>query len=323
MDKISLTKRVVQIDAENLIPLIDLFLADSAKKNSAITIHNQRYQLSFLRRWWSEVGPATSWILTKDSFADFVIWLEAQPNRQGKELSINTMNRALKLTRQILRWAARERYIQSDVADWVPMSKRRDSKPFKRPLVEVAELNRLFRAANESSNPSRDKCILAVLLGTGVRRNECAMLDLKDIHFDQGKRSGYLDVLYAKGGKARQVRFDEACGKYLVAHIMARGRHPGPLFRGQRGNRLTAKGIHNVIKELVKAAKLEKKIKGAHDFRRLFASTWLREHRGEGFVQPLSLQLGHTDPKMTLHYSKQTLKDTEKVFVSPMKFVDV
>ena len=322
MDKISLTKRVVQIDAENLIPLIDLFLADSAKKNSAITIHNQRYQLSFLRRWWSVVGPKTGWILTKDSFTDFVVWLEAQPNRQGKQLSLNTMNRALKLTRQILHWAAKQEYMQSDVAAWVPMSKRRDSKPFKRELPDLAELNRLFRAADESSNPSRDKCILAILIGTGVRRNECAMLDLKDIHFDQGKRSGSIDVLYAKGNKPRKVRFDEITGKYLIAHIMARGKHPGPLFRSQRSNRLTTKGLHNAVKGIIARAGLAKKLQGAHDFRRLFATFWMQAHRGEGYAQPLSLQLGHTDPKMTLHYSKQTVKDVEQTFVSPMKFVD-
>lgn len=322
MDKIKLTKQVVQVDAENLVPLIDLFLADSAKKVTAITIHNQRYQLSFLRRWWSENGPTTGWILTKDSFFDFVEWLEAQPNRQGKELSLNTMNRALKLTKQLLHWAAREGYMQSDVAEWVKMSKR-NTKPFTRPLVEVAELNRLFRAANESSNPSRDKCILAILIGTGIRRNECTMLDLKDIHFDQGKRSGTLDVLYAKGNKPRKVRFDEHTGKYIVAHIMARGKYPGPLFRSQRGGRLSTKGLHDVVKNIAKDAGLEKKINGSHDFRRLFATTWLQAHRGEGFVQPLSIQLGHESAEMTLHYSKQTLKDTEKVFTSPMRFVDV
>lgn len=321
MDKIDLTKRIVEIDARDLSGLIDIFLDNSAKKVTAITTHNQRYQLSFLRRWWTENGPTTGWILTKDSFADFLVWLEAQPNRQGKELSFNTMNRALKLTKQLLHWAAREGYIQSDISPWVKMSKR-NSKPFMRPLPGAAELNRLFRAAEESSNPSRNKCILAILIGTGARRNEVSMLDLKDIHFDQGKRSGTIDVLYAKGNKPRQVRFDENTGKYIIAHLVARGKRAGPLFHGIRGNRLGAKGLHNVVKDLAKAAGLDKKINGAHDFRRLFATFWLQAHRGEGFLQPLSLQMGHVDPKMTMHYSKQGLSDVEKVFTSPMATIE-
>lgn len=321
MDKITLEKRLVQIDAVNLIALIDLFLVETAKHVVAITIQNRKYQLGLLRRWWTEVGPETNWILTKESFPDFVIWLEAQPNRQGKELSRNTINRSLKQTRQLLRWAFKNDYMQSDVSAWVPMSKR-NNKPFARTLPEPAELNRLFRAANESSNPSRDKCILAILIGTGARRNEVSMLDLKDIHFDQGKRSGYIDVIYAKGNKPRQVRFDEITGKYIVAHIVARGKYPGPLFRGQRGNRLGAKGLHSAIKEIIKDAGLTKKLQGCHDFRRIFASHWLQTHRGEGNVQPLSIQLGHESAEMTLHYSKQTLKDTEKIFTSPMRFVD-
>ena len=108
----------------------------------------------------------------------------------------------------------------------------------------------------------------------------------------------------------------------MIAYIVSRGKQPGPLFRSQRGGRLGAKGLHVAIKEMVKDAGLTKKINGAHDFRRLFATHWLQAHRGEGFVQPLSIQMGHESPAMTLHYSKQGVKDVERTFVSPMRFVD-
>ena len=116
----------------------------------------------------------------------------------------------------------------------------------------------------------------------------------------------------------REEALDKLCHSYSGYFDVVRHEEPKGYLVAEAGLH-----IHSEKYVLVKAAKLEKKIQGAHDFRRLFASTWLQTHRGEGFVQPLSLQLGHESAEMTLHYSKQTLKDTERVFVSPMKFVDV
>lgn len=322
MDRINLTKRVVEIDAAALIPLIDLFLADSTIKHTPLTLHNQRYQLSLFRRWWEQAGPACAYVITKDKLAEFTKWLEMQPNRQADVLSVSTINRAVKMARQCLTWAFDCGYITTAVASWIPTSTRLDAPTQPKELPAGAELAALFRAAEDSGNPARNKAILAVIIGTGVRRAECANLNLQDVKFDKEKRSGSLFIAKGKGHKARTVRFDEYTGKYLIAHITTSGKRPGPLFRGIRHNRLGPKAVYDVVKKLAAAAGLEAKIQGPHDLRRLFATHWTRTHRGEGFVQPLSLQLGHVDPKMTLHYSKQTLADTEQVFTSPMKFAE-
>jgi len=147
------------------------------------------------------------------------------------------------------------------------------------------------------------------------------MLNFGDIQFDNGGRSGALFVAAGKGHKQRYVRFDEYTGKYLIAWLTARGRSGGPLFRSQRGGRLTPKALAEVVQTIARRAGLEAKIKGPHDLRRLFATNWTRTHRGEGFMQPLSLQLGHTDAKMTLLYSKQGFGDIKEVFVSPMEAI--
>ena len=323
MDRINLTKRLIEVDGTNLIPLIDLFLTDTTIKRTSLTLHNQRYQLSLFRRWWTEAGPACGFILTKDKLAEFTKWLEVQPNRQAAALSVSTINRAIKMARQCLTWAFDCGYITTAMASWIPTSTRLDAPTQPKELPAGAELAALFRAAEDSGNPARNKAILAVLIGTGVRRAECSNLNLQDVKFDKDKRSGSLFVAKGKGHKSRYVLFDEYTGKYLVAHITTRGRRPGPLFRSQRGGRLGPKAVYDVVKDCARRAGLQAKIQGPHDLRRLFATHWTRIHRGEGFVQPLSLQLGHVDPKMTLHYSKQTLADTEKIFTSPMKFAEL
>lgn len=322
MDRINLTKRVIEIDASDLIPLIHLFLVDSTIKRTPITLHNQRYQLSLFERWWAQAGPACRFILTKDKLAEFTQWLEVQPNRQADALKASTINRAIKMARQVLTWAFECGYITTAMASWIPASTRLDAPARQKELPASAELAALFRAAEDSTNPARNKAILAVLIGTGIRRAECSNLNVENVRFDEGKRGGTLFIAKGKGHKSRYVRFDEHTGKYLIAHLTTSGKKPGPLFRGMRHNRLGPKAVYDVVKKLAAAAGLEAKIQGPHDLRRLFATHWTRTHRGEGFVQPLSLQLGHTDQKMTLHYSKQTLADTERVFTSPMKFTE-
>lgn len=322
MDRINLTKHVVEIDATALIPLIDLFLVDSTIKRTPLTLHNQRYQLSLFRRWWEQAGPACAYVITKDKLAEFTQWLEVQPNRQATALSLSTINRVIKTARQVLTWAFDNEYITTAIAPWIPASTRLAAPTQPKELPIGAELSALFRAAEDSGNPARNKAILAVLIGTGIRRAECSNLNIENVRFDEGKRSGNLFIARGKGHKAHTVLFDEYTGKYLIAHITTSGKRPGPLFRGIRHNRLGPKAVYDVVRKLAAAAGLEAKIQGPHDLRRLFATHWTRQHRGEGFVQPLSLQLGHVDPKMTLHYSRQNLEDVGKIFTSPMKFAE-
>lgn len=74
-----------------------------------------------------------------------------------------------------------------------------------------------------------------------------------------------------------------------------------------------------VVKNLAEHAGLADQIQGPHDLRRLFATYWSRKQRGEGFTQPLSLQMGHTDRKMTLLYTKQDITDVRQTFTSPLE----
>jgi integrase len=89
----------------------------------------------------------------------------------------------------------------------------------------------------------RDSAIIAVLLDTGARVEECARLDADD--FAVTARTGEVR-LHGKGDEVRSVPLSGPARKLVSAWLDVRGRHPGPAWTGQRGP-LTESGITQVV----------------------------------------------------------------------------
>jgi len=89
----------------------------------------------------------------------------------------------------------------------------------------------------------RDSAIIAVLLDTGARVEECARLDAED--FAITARTGEVR-LHGKGDEVRSVPLARRARELIAAWLDVRGRHPGPIWTGQRGP-LTISGITQVV----------------------------------------------------------------------------
>lgn len=306
-----------EFDGKDLNWLIDEYQRELTSRVAPATAKDYQYLLGHFKRWWGEVGEAQSWLVKRTSFSDYLAWLRKQPSRQDATLGIGTLDAALKRLRQFFKWAWVEEFYARDYSKWIP---RVDGEPPLREAPDPECLERLFNVTNQADKPVRNKAILAVLIGTAVRRTECTLINIEHIHMDDDG-GGKIEILLGKGYKPRIVVFDSIAGYYitaLVSYLAEMDITNGPLFRGRNG-RLTPKGLYDVIKAAAERAGFSKEIHGPHDLRRMFATYWSRKQRGEGFAQPLSLQMGHTDGKMTLHYSKQDLSDVRAVFTSPME----
>ncbi len=99
-----------------------------------------------------------------------------------------------------------------------------------------------FRRAAARRGP-RDAAIIAVLLDAGVRVEECARLDAED--FAITARTGEVR-LHGKGDEVRSVPLSRPARELVSAWLDVRGRHPGPIWTGQRGP-LTISGITQVV----------------------------------------------------------------------------
>ena len=99
-----------------------------------------------------------------------------------------------------------------------------------------------LRRASARRGP-RDAAIIAVLLDSGARVEECARLDAGD--FAITARTGEVR-LHGKGDEVRSVPLARRARKLVSAWLDVRGRHPGPAWEGQRGP-LTISGITQVV----------------------------------------------------------------------------
>jgi integrase len=294
-----------ELEGERLDELVDHFLAERGRKLDPKTIKGYRIRLSHFQRWWKEEGPRREWVLGEIAFDEYAQYVKNRP-----DWNWHSRNDALRRLRQLLRWANQRGYTSLDFSEFV-QSIRGNPKPILPVHLDV--LRALLEACKETSEPERNRAILAVLAGTGIRCEECAALRVEDVVlYDDG--SGLITLSVAKNDKLRTVAFDPDTAAFLCEWIVMLPYQRGPLFPSRNGRNsgipmpLAPQGIYRIVRELADWGEVADKIKGPHDLRRMFATTWARVSKGEGHL--LQKQMGHSSYSTTLHY---ILQDTEDV----------
>lgn len=155
-----------------------------------------------------------------------------------------------------------------------------------------AQEGALRRAADRRG--LRDAAIVAVLLGTGARVQECARLDVDDVAVTE--RSGNLR-LFGKGDEARDVPPDHPARVALRAWLME---HPGgtALWPGLRG-RLTVRGIDQVARAAARTAGIE--AFHPHQTRHTYAK---RQREQGATLEEIQELLGHRSVETTARYTR-------------------
>jgi site-specific recombinase XerD len=324
MDSIRLDPERPALDARHLDALIEMWLQNRRRRLAAKTAADYADKIRYFRDWWKLEGPTVDWQLSEETLLDFNKHLSERISRFGQPLAYHTRKDALRRLKQVLLWAYEKNHTTNNYSKFVPAPE--GSAP-ARQAAPLDCLRRLVEATAQSSTPTRDRAILAILLGTGVRRSECASINVELVRIN-ADGSGDLQVEAKRVTKRevhrRTVAFDGATGKYIRAHLDTLIATTGPLFPSQRPeqSRLTPVGVYRVVKKLIKLAGLDDQIQGPHDLRRLFATYYSRNRRGESHGQLLSKQLGHSTYRMTAHYSLQDVEDIRAVIVSPFSLLD-
>jgi integrase/recombinase XerD len=104
--------------------------------------------------------------------------------------------------------------------------------------LPIEDVSKAIAACDENSKAGvRDKAILALLLGAGLRRLECAELGLRDIDFGQD----VINVI-GKGDKQRAIPVEPEVIDCLLDWVHIRGEWLGPLFCAIRRGKPPAPG---------------------------------------------------------------------------------
>jgi integrase/recombinase XerD len=217
--------------------------------------------------------------------------------------------RTLSAVRSFHRFLLREGVTDRDPAVGVPQPRLPRSLP--RPLP-VEDVRRLLEAPDEDSPTGlRDRAILELLYGSGLRISELTGLDVDDIDLEEGS----VRVL-GKGGKEREVPLG-SFGRDSIGAYLTRGRPAlastatrGAVFLNARGGRLSRQSCARLLGHYVRRAGIERRVT-LHTLRHSFATHLLEGGADVRVVQEL---LGHASVATTQIYTLVTARHLREVY---------
>lgn len=314
MDAINLKPTLPELDARELLTLVEMYLDDKRRVTVQDSWKGYAWKLRHFVDWWEATGPTVDWVLTPDLLVAFGEHLNGVVSgRTGQRLGFHTRNDVLRRTAGFFTWAYKRGYTAQNWAAWIPKTEGR--KPIKTAL-DLDDLARIYRSMTRTRTGTRDAALFAVLAGTGMRRGECAGLRIEDVDFEDDG-SGIITVRQAKGRSERQVAFDQVAGRILSLYLDTLVDRSGPLWPGDaEGGRLHRHQIYRLTKRAAGRAHVDDFV-GLHDIRRAFATFWVRKLPGVGYGQLLARQMGHTTlPGLTFStYSLQGIDDVRRCMV--------
>lgn len=214
----------------------------------------------------------------------------------GRRRSPASMHRLRAAVRSFFGWAKESGLISENPAT----SLRQHRLPRKLPaFLSEAEKRRLLRTLGHGTDleAKRDRVIIELFLGTGIRLRELVNLDIEDIDLDARQLR-----IRAKGN-AQQVRFLKSNLRSLLrSYLKKRHRTDGScraLFLSNRRQQLGERQVARRLEHWLEAAGIDKKL-SPHALRHTFA-THLYSRTGDILV--VQRALGHRDLTTTLVYT--------------------
>ncbi|MBU2540988.1 MAG: site-specific tyrosine recombinase XerD [Candidatus Omnitrophica bacterium] len=231
---------------------------------------------------------------------------------RDKGLTANSVSRALVAIKVFYRFLMREKIINKDPSNLIDSPKLWSRLP---EVLNLKEVERLLSVPNlRDSAGIRNKAILELMYGTGIRVSEASNLRQDGLNLDVG----FLRCI-GKGSKERVVPLGEkaiiAVKRYLnsARTRLSKNKDNEYLFLNRSGNRLSRQSIWKIISRCAREAKIKKKIK-PHTLRHSFATHLLERGADLRSVQEM---LGHADISTTqiyTHIDKDRLKAIHQKF---------
>ncbi|MCM3587172.1 tyrosine recombinase XerC [Mesobacillus maritimus] len=229
-----------------------------------------------------------------------------------KQLSRRTVARRISCLRSFYKFLMREKLVEDNPMALVSIPKAEKRLP---DFFYEQELELLFNACEtDTALGKRNKALLELLYGTGIRVSECCKIRLSDLDF-------YLStvLVQGKGHKQRYVPFgsfahDELEGYIQTArHELLKGKEDhGFLFVNFRGGPLTDRGVREILNKMVEKSALQGEIH-PHKLRHSFATHLLSNGADLRTVQEL---LGHAFLSSTQVYTHITNEHLRRTYMS-------
>ena len=178
--------------------------------------------------------------------------------------------------------------------------------------LSLEEIEKLISATEENTDlAKRNRCMIEVLYGCGLRVSELTELQISNINF----KENYLKI-QGKGDKVRFVPLADYTADFIKNYInnirskqKINPKHSDILFLNSRGAQISRQMVFLIIKEIVRKAGIQKN-SSPHTFRHSFATHLLQNGADLRFIQEM---LGHssiTTTEIYTHLNTEELHET-------------
>jgi len=222
---------------------------------------------------------------------------------RGQKLSSATINQKLSAIRKLASEAEDNNLIDTKIANGIRAVKGVPFRGRRTGNWLTKEEAQMWLNAPDVKNLKgvRDRAVLAVLIGCGLRRAEAAILSVSHIEQREG-RWAIVDIV-GKRDKMRTVPMPSWAKTTIDSWKYAARIDEGFIFRrvnkggNLMGERMTEQAIYNIVVSY--AEKLEKQGIAPHDLRRTFAKL---AYKGGSSIDQIQLSLGHDSIQTTEKY---------------------
>lgn len=175
-------------------------------------------------------------------------------------------------------------------------------KNFLENVVSNADYNFLKKQLKKDGN-MQWYFVVWYLAATGARVSELIKIKIEHVNL------GYFD-LYSKGGKLRRLYIPKKLRLETQKWLSEDNRTYGYLFLNKYGNRITARGISQQLKNYADKYGLDKKVIYPHSFRHLYAKNFLDKYNDIALLADL---MGHESIETTRIYLRRTATEQQNL----------
>ena len=221
--------------------------------------------------------------------------------KRDREYAPRSLHRKICSLKSFFKFLKKEGFIKANPAENI------ESPKIPKSLPKTITIEETLKLLSTPDNP-RDKTILYLLYGTGMRVSELSNLDIDQIDL----KSKIIHVVGGKGGKDRVIPLPNGIITILENYLRTRRDvENSALILNRSGERLTPRSIQRIVKKYKKAANLFDKTLTPHTLRHAFATHLLSNAVDIRVIQEL---LGHASLSTTQLYTHVSLEHLRKSY---------
>ena len=255
----------------------------------------------------AEVGIDDPAEVVSEDLEAYVAWLRERTTSRGRPYADASLARLVVAVRGYHRFLLGERLTATDPSAGLGTPRARRTLPKALSVAEVEDL--LAAPVGATALALRDRAMLELLYGAGLRISELVGLDVDDL--DPTER---LVRVLGKGDAQRLVPYGEPAADALDAWLVQGRPSTGPrqpaVFLNARGSRLTRQGAWKLIRAHAERVGLKDRV-SPHTLRHSFATHLLD---GGADVRAVQELLGHASVTTTQIYTLVSRAALQEVY---------